>query len=236
MFTPVQQNLDMQCLDLTDFEALIDQNSFQPPTTPASSASHTTALLLVFHTDTDLKDIGHINIGLIVHHQGCNFYEQDAICGYMGSIRADLVVTKRKYWVAGCKLPTWAFALLVGNFEGRIAVPTNPPYCLIYANTYSSTVPPLEQTPLNTMGNPPGLHLGKCMCDALLQVADLSVERKWQYAGRCLIIPHGSQFTNRFPTIVEPHNHSSLLRNALPHGSGRGLCPQGQNLPGHSRG
>ena len=52
------------------------------------------------------------------------------------------------------------------------------------------------------------------MCCALLQVADLSTERKWQYAGSHLIIPRGAQFTNRFPTIVEPRNHSSPLRNA----------------------
>ena len=74
--------------------------------------------------------------------------------------------------------------------------------------------PPLEQTPLNTAGSPPGLHLGKCMCCTLLQVADLSMERKQQYAGSHLIIPCGAQFTHRFPTIVEPRNHSLPLRNA----------------------
>ena len=138
-FMPAQWTLEMQCLGLTYFEVLIDQNAFQPPSTPASSASHTTALLLIFHTNVDLKDIGCTNIDLVVHHQGCNFYQQDAICGYMGCIRADLVVTK-KYGVVGCKLPMQSYALLVGNFGGRIAMPTNPPYCLVYANTYSSTV------------------------------------------------------------------------------------------------
>ena len=73
-FMPAQQTLKMQCLGLTDFEVLIDQNAFQPPSTPASSVSHTTALLLIFHTDVDLKDIGRINISLAVRHQGCNFY------------------------------------------------------------------------------------------------------------------------------------------------------------------
>ena len=52
------------------------------------------------------------------------------------------------------------------------------------------------------------------MCCTLLQVADLSTERKWQYTGSHLVIPCIAQFTNRFPTIIEPHNHSSLLRNA----------------------
>ena len=212
-FMPAWWTLEMQCLGLADFEALIDQNAFQPPDTPASSVSHTTTLLLTFHIEADLKDIGHVNIGLIVHCQGCNFYEQDAIHGYMGSIRTGLVVTK-KYRVVGCKLPVQSYVLLVGNFGGRIAVPTNPPYCLMYVNTYSSTVPLLEWTPFNTAGSPPDLHLGKCMCCTLLQVADLSMERKWQYAGSHLIIPHGTQFTNRFPTIVEPHNHSLLIRNA----------------------
>ena len=83
----------------------------------------------------------------------------------------------------------------------------------IYTNIYLSTVPLLEWTPFNTVGSPLGLHLGKCMCHTLLQVADLSTERKQQYAGSCLIISHGTQFTNRFPTIIEPHNHSLLLRN-----------------------
>ena len=197
---------------LMDFEMLIDQNAFQPPSTPASSMSHTTALLLVFHADVDLKDIGRVNISLIMSHQGCNFFEQDAIYRYMGSIRTDLVVTK-KYGVVGCNLPTRSYTLLVGNFGGRVVVPTNPPYCLIYANTYSSTVSLLEWTPFNTTGSPLGLHLGKCMCHTLFQVADLSMERKWQYAGSCLIIPHSAQFTHRFPTIAEPRNHSSPLRN-----------------------
>ena len=131
-FMPAWWTLKMQCLGLMDFKVLIDQNAFQPPGTPTCSASHTTALLLIFHTDTDLKDIGHVNISLVMCHQGCNFYEQDAIHRYMGSIRADLVVTKKKYGVVGCKLPTWSYALLVGNFGGRISMPTNPPYCLIY--------------------------------------------------------------------------------------------------------
>ena len=52
------------------------------------------------------------------------------------------------------------------------------------------------------------------MCCTLLQVADFSTEGNWQYAGSCLIIPCGTQFTNRFPTIVEPGNHISPLRNA----------------------
>ena len=107
-----------------------------------------------------------------------------------------------------------SYTLLVGNFGGRIAMPTNPPYCLVYTNTYLSTVPLLEWTPFNTVGSPPGLCLGKCMCCVLLQVADLSTERKRQYAGSHLIIPRGTQFTNRFPTTVNPRNHSSLLRNA----------------------
>ena len=153
---PAWWTLEMQCLGLVDFKVLINQNAFQPPGTLASSVSHTTAPL-IFHADADLKDIGHVSIGLIMHCQGCNFYQQDAIHGYMGSIRDDLVVTRKKYGVVGCKLPTQSYALLVGNFGGRIAIPTNPPYCLIYANTYLSTVPLLEQTPLNTAGSPPGL-------------------------------------------------------------------------------
>ena len=97
-----------------------------------------------------------------------------------------------------------SYTLLVGNFGGRIAMPTNSSYCLVYANTYSSTVPLPEQTPFNTVGSPPGLCLGKCMCRTLLQVADLSMERKWQYAGSHLIIPHSTQFTHRLPTILYP--------------------------------
>ena len=176
--------------------------------------SHTTAILLIFHGDTDLKGIEHINISLIMCHQGCNFCQQDAIHRYMGSIRADLVVTKKRYGVAGISSPCDPTPCLWATLGGRIAVQTNPPYCLIYPKTYLSTIPLLEWTPFNTVGSPPGLHLGKCMCCALLQVADLSAERKWQYAGSHLIIPHGAQFINRFPTIIEPCNHSLPLRNA----------------------
>ena len=65
-FMPAQWTLEMQCLGLTNFEVLNNQNAFQPPGTPASSVSHTTALLLIFHADADLKDIGHVNIGLVM--------------------------------------------------------------------------------------------------------------------------------------------------------------------------
>ena len=90
----------------------------------------------------------------------------------------------------------------------------NLPIASYILNTYLSTVPLKEQTSFNTVGSPLGLHLGKCMCRALLQVANLSKERKWQYGGSCLIILHGAQFSNRFPTIFEPHNHSPLLKDA----------------------
>ena len=152
-FMPVQQTLEMQCLGLADIEVLIDQNAFQPPGTPASSTSHATALLLIFYTNVDLKDIRHINISLIVCRQGCNIYKQYVIRGYMVSIRADLVVTK-KYGAVGCKLPVWSYTLLVGNFGGRIAMPTNPPYCLIYTNTYLLQSPCWSRLPSTLQGAP----------------------------------------------------------------------------------
>ena len=104
--------------------------------------------------------------------------------------------------------------LACGQLRGRIALPPTLLIALYTLTPIHLQSPCWSRLPSTPWEVPQTLHLGKCMCHTLLQVADLSTERKWQYVGSHLIIPHGAQFTNRFPTIVEPHNHSLPLRNA----------------------
>ena len=105
-------------------------------------ASHTTAILLVFFSVDQHKTIKYIHIGLVVCCTGCQMYKQKAIPLFIRSIEDDLKKARSK-WAAskdpgmGC-----SFSMFVGNFGGLMAVPTDPPYCLMYPNIYSNEVPP----------------------------------------------------------------------------------------------
>ena len=98
--------------------------------------------------------------------------------------------------------------MLVANFGGLMAIPTDPPYCLVYPNTYSEEVALENQNHFNTTGGPPGLHTSSCICCTLLQHADLTEVQRQKYNGSCLIVPRGTQY-KIFPDI--PGN--SLLFN-----------------------
>ena len=97
--------------------------------------------------------------------------------------------------------------MFVVNFGGIMALPTDLPYCLVYANIYSSTVPKKDRHHLNIGGSPPGVCTCRCMCHTLLQYANLSTDYRQQCHGSCLVIPQGVQYDHLLPKIVMLHNH-----------------------------
>ena len=97
--------------------------------------------------------------------------------------------------------------MFIGNFGGLMAVPTDPPYCLMYPNIYSNEVPPEDKNHFNIKDSPPGLRTHACICHALLQHADLSETHKQKYHGSCLVIPRGAQYSHLLPKITMPCNH-----------------------------
>ena len=94
--------------------------------------------------------------------------------------------------------------MLVANVGGIMAVPTDPPYCLVYLLIYSEDIATKNQNHFNTMGSPLGLCTCACICYALLQHADLTEAHKWKYNGSHLIVPHGIQYKTLFPEITMP--------------------------------
>ena len=170
----LQCTFKMQCVPFTYFTSLVCENHFQPEGMTIDAASHTTAILLVFLSDYQHKTIKYIYIGLVVCLAGCQLYEQKAILWFIKSIEDDLKKARSK-WAAG-KNPGKAcsFSMFIGNFGSLMAVPTDPPYCLMYPNIYSNEVPLKEKNHFN------------------IKDADLSEAHRWKYHGSHLVIPWGA--------------------------------------------
>ena len=92
-----------------------------------------------------------------------------------------------------------------------MALPTNLPYCLVYPNIYSSTIPEKDRHHFNVGGSPPGVHTHVCICHALLQHADMSADHRQQHHGSHLVIPRGVQYDHLLPKIMMPCNHQAPL-------------------------
>ena len=101
--------------------------------------------------------------------------------------------------------------MLVANFGGLMATPTDLPYCLVYPNIYSSEVALQNQNDFNTTDGPPRLHTSSCICHALLQHVDLTKAHRQKYNGSHLIVTQGTQYKTLHPEITMPHNHWGLL-------------------------
>ena len=101
--------------------------------------------------------------------------------------------------------------MLVANFGGLMAMPSDPPYCLMYPNIYSDEVVLQNQNHFNTVGGPPRLCTSSCICCTLLQYADLTEAHRWKYNGSHLIVPWGAQYKTLLPKITMPCNHQGLL-------------------------
>ena len=203
----LQCTLKMQCVPYAYFTSLVHENHFQPEGITMDVASHITAILLVFLSDDQHKTIEYVHIGLVVHHTGCQLYEQKAISWFIKSIEDDLKKARLK-WAAG-KDPgeVCSFSMFIGNFGSLMAVPTYPPYCLMYPNIYSNEVPPKDKNHFNVVGGPPRLCTCACICHALLQHADLSEAHRQKYHGSHLVIPQGTQYNHLLPEITMPYNH-----------------------------
>ena len=214
-FAPLQHTLNMQCISLTYLKSLVSDNCFQPGGMPSDAASASTAILIVFLSNEQHMAIEHVNISLVVHCISCNLYDQDGILPFINSIEEDLKKVWQKLDVGKDPSGVCSYAMLVTNFDGIMAIPTDPPYCLVYPVIYSDDI---AINHFNTTASPPGLHTSGCMCCALLQHADLTEAHKWKYNGSCLIVPRGAQYKTLFPEIIMLHNHQGSL---IDHSSGK---------------
>ena len=173
-FTLLQCTLNMQHVPLTYLKSLVSEDSFQLKGMTMDAVSNSTAILIVFLLDDQHEAVQHVHIGLIVCHIGCTLYEQKAILIFIHSIKEDLERERLKQASGRDLGSAHSYPMLVANFGGLMALPTDPPYCLIYPNTYSEEVALENQNHFNTTGGPPGLHTSSCICHTLLQHVDLT--------------------------------------------------------------
>ena len=184
-------------------------NTFQPEGVEPDAYSHTTVILIVFLSNKEHQGIEHVHIDLVVWCEECRLYMQNGILPFMEFIEANLQKVQDKH--AENKDPgrVHSYSLLVANYGGVMAVPTDPLYCLVYPTVYNTGVE--DQNHFNTAASPSVLHTCSCICHTLLQHADMEPVCPRTYKGSHLIIPHGAQYRTLFPEIAAPHNHRGLL-------------------------
>ena len=108
-----------------------------------------------------------------------------------------------------------SYSLLIANYGGIMAVPTDPPYCLVYPTMYSTGVE--DQNHSNAAASLSGLCTHSCICHALFQHTDMEPVCRRTYMCSCLIIPHGTQYKTLFPEIAAP---CKLQRPLIDHNTG----------------
>ena len=199
-------------------------------------ASHTTAILLVFLSDDQLHTIEYVHIGLVVHCASCHLYEQKTIPWFIKSIEDHLEKARSKWEACESSGRVHSFSMFVANFGSLMAVPTEPPYSLVYPNIYAASVPPEDRNHFNIQGGPPRLCTCICICHALLQHANLSKAHRWKYHGSHMVITWGAQYSHLLPEITMPCHHQVLLIDLhmgepFPMVPVGGLPTGGQDLP-----
>ena len=114
-----------------------------------------------------------------------------------------------------------------------MAIPTDPPYCLVYPTCYVRDVNPDH---FDTHNNPAGMCLHHCVCHATLQFSNDEPKEHTNYAGGHLILPPRAQYNDQlFPAILEPRNHrgpliDSMMGEPYPMEMVGDLGPQTQSL------
>ena len=206
-YMPLQHMLKMQHVPYNYFINLVWENNFQLVGTTMDDTSNTTAILLVCTSDDQLQAIEYFHIRLVVHHARCQLYKPRSIPCFTQSIDDDLKRTRECQAASSGSSNAHSYCMFIANFGGLMVVPTDPPYCLLYPNIYSTTVPHKDRHHFNVQDGPPGLCTHAYICCALLQHADLSEAHRQKYHGSCLVIPWGVQYSHQLPEITMLHNH-----------------------------
>ena len=79
-------------------------------------------------------------MGLVVCRVESRLYTPDQILNFIKDIEGDLQVAHDALKSGGNPSKRRAFCLFVNNFSGPMAVPTDPPYCLVYPTSYIKDV------------------------------------------------------------------------------------------------
>ena len=210
-FMPQCCTLKMQCIPFPYFCHMVDDNAFALLKCKLKDMSSTTTILLVYTTSANLTFIKYVHIGLIVHHAGSQVYEPKSIPAYIKYIEEDVRHIQQKLVAEGGTLKVRSYCMFICNFEGAMAAKTDPPYCLVYPNTYKPCILENERNHFNVQGGPPGPWIHKCMCCTLLQHIDPTIKNWQRHCDGCLVIPQGAQYDHLLPEVVRPCNHWASL-------------------------
>ena len=203
-FVPAQHMLKMQHMSLRYLKSLIQDDTFQPASYKPTNYNGSTAILIVFHSDREHKGVEHIFIGLVVRREESSIYMQVDILTFMESIEVDLKKARDMHEEGLDPGRRHSYCLLLTNYRGFMAIPTDPPYCLVYRIVYHENIE--DPSHFNTSANPSGMCTHSCMCHTLLQHADMEQLHQRTFEGSRLIIPCGEQYRTLFPKIVAPRN------------------------------
>ena len=191
----------MQWVSLHYLKCLVEHKAFKPEDVNENLYSCSMAILLIFLSDDVLTTIQHVHIGLIVHCVGSELFSQDGILPFIDSIETDLKQVremceqgKEDGWVQ-------SYTCLIANYWGVMALPTEPPYCLMYPMVYDNNMK--DKTHFNTTDSPSGLHTEACVCCSLLHLMDTDPANRQKFKGSHLLVPHGTQYKTLHPIIAE---------------------------------
>ena len=235
-FVPPQCTLNMQWVSITYLKSLVNDNSFQPEGIKQNIYYSTTTILIVFLSDEEHQGIEHMHIGLVVHCKECLLYMQDGILPFLKSIEADLKKARDRCTQNKDLGRMHSYSLLIANYGGVMAIPTNPLYCLVDPTVYSDDAE--DQNHFNTAASPSGMCTCSCMCCALLQHMDKDPVCQRTYEGSRLIIPCCTHYRTLFPEIVTPSNHQGPLIDhntgePYPMATAGDFCLMDPPFPGH---
>ena len=204
----------MQCLSLDGLRKLIAEGAFMPPQLEGPpKLSGTTAILLVFQADSKHEEITDVYMGLVVCRVESPLYAPNQILDFVKDIEVDLQAVCDALKAGGDPGKRHAFCLFVNNFRGTMSIPTDPPYCLVYPTSYVKDV---DLDHFDTCNNRVGTRLHRCICHATLQFNNNEPEECTNYAGSCLILPHGAQYNDQlFLAILELQNYRGPLIDSV---------------------
>ena len=152
-FALLQCSLHMQWVSLPYLRCLINNNAFKPDGIVDNQYTCSLVVLLIFLSDNELTAIKHMHIGLIVHCMGSKLAAQDGILPFVESIENDLTEARERQEQG---------KEVIANYGGVMALPMEPPFCLMYPTMYDDNVK--DKTHFNTMGCPSGMCTDACMC------------------------------------------------------------------------
>ena len=206
---PMWCSLRMQQVSLHNLKCLIEHKAFKLEGINENLYSHSMVILLILLSDDVLTTIKHMHIGLIVHCMGSNLFNQNGILPFINCIESDLKEV-RELCAQGKEVGrVRSYTCLVANYGGIMALPTDPPYCLVYPTVYDNSTK--EKTHFNTVGCQSGMRTEACMCHSLLHLMDTDPANRQKFKGNRILVHRGMQYKFLFPIIAELCNHRGPL-------------------------